>query len=100
MLPLGSYFYLNLASAFFVLAAAAVPIFLSMKLTGKIRQLTGIFAIFIVVHGFYHVTVILGYEFVGAGILDPLSVGILVSFGAFYLTLMRKNERLRRQISV
>ncbi len=100
MLPLGSYFYLNLGSAFFILAAGAVPIFLSTKLTGKIRQLTLVFAVFIIVHGFYHIAVLLGYEFIGAGILDPLSVVILISFGLFYLTIMRTNERLRRKITI
>jgi DMSO/TMAO reductase YedYZ heme-binding membrane subunit len=95
---LNSYFYLNLVSALFIFASGAIPILLSTRLTGRIRQLTIVLAIFIVVHGFYHVTVLLGYYFIGAGVLDPLSVAILISFGLFYLTLMRKNEKLRRKI--
>lgn len=98
MLPLGSYFYLNLASALFIFAAALVPIFLSVRLKGPVRQLTAIFSLFIVIHGFYHIAVLLGYEFIGAGIFDPLSVAILTSFGLFYFTLLRRYNRSKTAI--
>ena len=93
LLPLGSYFYLNLTSALFVLVSAVVPILLSLHLKGRVKQLTLILAAFILVHGAYHVSVMLGYEFIGAGILDNVSVVILIFFGLFYLALLRKNER-------
>ena len=93
-----TYFYLNLMSAIIILVSIAIPIFLSTKLGGKIRQLTIFLSIFIIVHGSYHIAVILGYEFIGAGIFDPLSVVILIAFGLFYLRLIQGNERARRQI--
>lgn len=96
MLPLTFYFFLNIYSGFFILVSAAIPLLLSSRLKGKIRLLTIILAIFVFVHGMYHVSVILGYVFLGSGILDPLSVVILVFFGLYYLRLLRANERLRR----
>lgn len=96
-LPLSTYFYLNLLSAIIILVSIAIPILLSVKLSGKIRQLTIFLSLFIVVHGSYHIAVLLGYEFIGAGILDPLSVMVLIAFGVFYLRLIQGNERARRQ---
>jgi DMSO/TMAO reductase YedYZ heme-binding membrane subunit len=94
---LNTYLFLNLLSAIFILVSVAIPILLSTKLSGKIRQLTIFLSVFIIIHGSYHVAVMLGYEFIGAGILDPLSVVVLIAFGLFYLNLMQTNERARRQ---
>lgn len=92
MLTLGTTFYLNLLSAFFILASAAIPILLSTQLSGKVRNLTLILTAFIIVHGAYHIAVMFGLEFVGAGILDPLSVIILLVFGVSYLGLIQRYE--------
>ena len=94
---MNTYLFLNLLSAIFILVSVAIPILLSTKLSGKIRQLTIFLSVFIIIHGSYHVAVMLGYEFIGAGILDPLSVVVLIAFGLFYLNLMQTNERARRQ---
>ena len=94
---MNTYLFLNLLSAIFILVSVATPILLSTKLSGKIRQLTIFLSVFIIIHGSYHVAVMLGYEFIGAGILDPLSVVVLIAFGLFYLNLMQTNERARRQ---
>ncbi|MCL5066903.1 MAG: hypothetical protein M1368_00940 [Thaumarchaeota archaeon] len=82
-------------SAVFIFAATGVPIYLCTKLTGKTRTLTLVFATFILVHGFYHVSVVLGFEFLGEGVLEPLSVLLLISFGLLYLNLTRKNSRAK-----
>ena len=96
-LPLSTFLYLNLVSAIIILVSIVIPVLLSSKLSGKIRQLTIFLSIFIIVHGSYHIAVILGYEFIGAGIFDPLSVVILIAFGIFYLRLIQGNERARRK---
>jgi hypothetical protein len=95
---LDDYFYLNLASALIILSSAAVPILLSFQLTNNIRRLTLILAAFILVHGAYHVSVVLGYDLIGAGIFDPASVMVLFFFGLFYLKLLRSNEKLKQTV--
>ena len=92
ILPLGPNLELNLISAIFIFAAAGVPIYLASKLSGNTRRLTMIFAAFIIVHGFYHLAVILGSEFLGEGVLEPLSVLFLIGFGAYYLRLTVRAE--------
>ena len=83
-------------SALFILVSAAIPILLSLQLAGRVRQLTLLLAAFILVHGSYHISVLLGYYFIGTGIFDPLSVVVLIFFGVYYLKLLRKNEIMRK----
>lgn len=87
-------------SALFILVSAAIPILLSLQLTGRVRQLTLLLAVFILVHGSYHVSVLFGYEFIGTGILDPVSVVVLIFFGVYYLKLLRRNEIMRKASKV
>lgn len=94
---MNTYVYLNLLSAIIILLSILIPALLVTKLSGKIRQLTLLLTVFIIVHGSYHISVILGFEFIGAGLLDPLSVLILISFGIFYLKLIQANEKRRRE---
>lgn len=96
MLLLDPYFYLNLTSAIFILVSTGIPIYLSIQLNGKIKQLTLLLAAFILVHSSYHIAIVLGYEFIGTGILDPLSVVVLISFGLFYFRLVQSHARKGR----
>jgi DMSO/TMAO reductase YedYZ heme-binding membrane subunit len=98
VLALGSYFYINLTSALFILVSAGVPMLLSLQLTGKIKQLTLILAGFILIHGSYHIAVILGYQFIGAGILDNVSIVVLIIFGVLYLRLLRLNVKSKNKV--
>lgn len=87
---------LNLFSAIIIFASMTIPAYLVTKLRGKVRQLTLLLTIFTIIHGFYHVAVILGFEFVGTGLLEPLSVAVLIIFGLTYLRIIRSNEKTRR----
>jgi hypothetical protein len=88
-----TYNELNLLSAIAILSSVVVPIYLSMKVRKPIRTLTLILSAFVLMHAAYHLAIILGFEFLGAGIFDPLSVLILIVFGLSYLRLgRRKNE--------
>jgi ABC-type nickel/cobalt efflux system permease component RcnA len=73
--------------------AAAVPIYLA--LIAKRRIMTGdnqflkliiALATFVVMQGIYHLVSLLGYRLLAKGILEPLSFGILILFGIFYIT--------------
>jgi hypothetical protein len=90
---LSTYNALNLLSAIAILSSVAVPIYLSMKVKKPIRTLTLILSAFVLMHAAYHLAIILGFEFLGAGIFDPLSVLVLIIFGLTYLRLnTRKKE--------
>lgn len=84
---------LHLIGAIIILTVSAIPAYLSLKLKdGSLRRLTALFAIFLVVHGFYHVAMTLGFGFIGAKVLQPLSVVILIVFGLAYLKKRRQQQ--------
>ena len=72
--------------------AAAIPIYLTTTAKTKIcnynkyfKTLTIVFASFILMQGFYHAASFYGYKLLAKGVLEPLSFGILIFFGVFYL---------------
>jgi hypothetical protein len=95
-LPLGPNIEANLVSALFILASAAVPLYLSARLQGPTRKLTLILSAFIIIHGFFHVAVIFGFVLLGRGLLEPLSVLVLTYFGVTYLNMVRARRGQRR----
>lgn len=72
--------------------AAIIPIYLTFVVKRKIgnddnhfKRLTIVFASFVLMQGFYHTASIFGYKLLAKGVLEPLSFGILIFFGVFYL---------------
>ncbi len=72
--------------------AAAIPIYLTFIVKKKIgddnnhfKRLTIVLASFVLMQGFYHVAGSFGYKLLAKGILEPLSFGILIFFGVFYI---------------
>ncbi len=74
--------------------SAAVPIYLSIiaktKMgnnggTNHFKRLTIVLASFVLMQGFYHTASYFGYKVLAKGILEPISFGILIFFGIFYL---------------
>jgi putative Mn2+ efflux pump MntP len=72
--------------------AAVIPIYLTFIGKKKIgndnnhfKRLTIVLAGFVLMQGFYHVIGSFGYNLLAKGILEPLSFGILVFFGVFYI---------------
>jgi len=66
--------------------------YFSVKSKGRIRQLAVVFLIFTVIHSFYHVAYYFGYELLSEGLLEPVSIIILIFFGIFYLLVKSKQE--------
>ena len=83
-------------SAVFIFAAAIVPIYLSFKLTKSLRILTIVFAVFVVVHGLYHIFGSMNKTFLSEIVFEPLSAAVLVTFGIFYLKMLKKKEEAKR----
>jgi hypothetical protein len=75
--------------------AAAVPIYLPFIIkkynnsnnnsNTHFQYLTIILAAFVITQGIYHSAGALGFSLLAKGILEPLSFGILLLFGALYL---------------
>ncbi|MGA2876144.1 MAG: hypothetical protein ABSE82_11480 [Nitrososphaerales archaeon] len=83
---------LNLLSAVAILSSVAVPLYLTMKVEGPIKKLTLLLSAFVLVHAAFHISLMLGSEFIGEAIFDPLSVLILIFFGLSYLNLTKKRK--------
>ena len=76
-------------------AAASVPIYLSLKLKSNLRILTILLAIFILIHGLYHVAYFQGQEFLGEGIFRTLSIAFLIIFGCTFIYVVKlKKEKV------
>jgi hypothetical protein len=77
---------LHFVSAIAIFLAAAVPIYLTIKLknNNNLRKLTLILTIFILTHAIFHVTGFFGFNFLAEGVFEPLSVVVLIFFGIVY----------------
>src|SRR5919109_1231668 len=76
---------LHFVSAVVILIAAAVPIYLTIKLKDeKMKKLTAILSVFIGIHAIYQLVGFYGLTLISEGLLEPLSVGVLIFFGIVY----------------
>lgn len=94
---------LHFVSAIAIFLAAAVPIYLTIKLknNNNLRKLTLILTIFILTHAIFHVTGFFGFDFLAEGVFEPLSVVVLVFFGIAYSGLTKAvNTSMRNLIVV
>ena len=85
---------LHLASAVIMFAAAIIPIYLSLRLKSNLRILTFLLAVFILIHGIYHLAYYYGEEILGEG-LFTISIVVLIIFGIAFINVTRsKKEKL------
>lgn len=83
---------LHLISGLGFFSGSVVLSYFSIKSTGMIRLLAIIFLVFTIVHSLYHVTSYFDQELLSEGLLEPLSVIILILFGLSYLIIKSKQE--------
>jgi hypothetical protein len=86
---------LNLVDAFLIIIPAIVTIFLALRVkksVGPLKILTVLLALFLVIHGLNHFLGFYGTQygnafalFFNAVLVQPLSWGVLVAFGVYYL---------------
>ena len=80
-------------NAIAVFVAAAVPIYLTVKLKNpNLKKLSLFLGIFVIIHGIYDAVGSLGNVVLAKGVLDPLSVMALLGFGLLYLKFQSKKE--------
>jgi hypothetical protein len=75
---------LHFISAVLILLAAIVPIYLTIKLKDNLKKLTALLSIFILMHAAYQLVGFFGLNLLADGVLEPLSVALLIFFGIAY----------------
>jgi hypothetical protein len=75
---------LHFVSAIVILIAAAIPIYLTIKLKGELRRLTAILSIFIFIHAIYQIVSFYGFDILADSVFEPLSAALLIYFGVIY----------------
>jgi hypothetical membrane protein len=83
---------LHFVSAIFIFFSAAIPIYLSARVGKELKSLTVALAVFIVIHGIYHILAHLQYS-LSESVFEPLSVIALIVFGLMYLATRRNRLR-------
>ena len=93
---------LHFISAVAIFLSAVVPIYLTVKLKNdRLKKLTLIFSIFILVHSLYHVTGLYGFYFLAAGVFMPISVVALIFFAIVYSSSTKtKNMNIKYMVVV
>jgi hypothetical protein len=83
---------LHFVSSIVILIAAAVPIYLTIKLSGELKRLTAILSIFIFIHAIYQIVSFYGFDLLADTVLEPLSAAILIYFGVVYYGLAKPKD--------
>ena len=95
-------YYYNLIQAVVYFIAAIVPVYFILKSkntnndNGKrhLRNMTVLLVSFILIQGVYHIAGTIGFRLFAKGLLEPLSIMVLLSFGILYLIGVLKERRL------
>ena len=83
---------LHLVNGVVALLAAAIPIYLTIRLNNNLRKLTAILSIFILVHAIHSWLGFFDFDFLSDGIFEPLSATVLVLFGIVYYWIAKQKE--------
>ena len=97
---------INFVSMIVIFTAAVIPVYIAIKLNNNsysgnnnnnpnLKKLAIMLAVFILVHGVYHITRFLGFNLLAEGVFEPLSIIILIAFGVllYYNNTPGKKER-------
>jgi hypothetical protein len=91
---------LHFISAFAIFLAAVVPLYLTLRLEGNLRKLTLLLSIFILTHAIFHVTGFLGFNLLAEGVVEPLSVAVLILFGVTFSGFSRTSKMSTRNLAM
>jgi len=93
--------YYHLIDAIVYLVAAIIPAYFILRSRNSrdnsnnqyLWKLTLVLIIFILIQVFYHIAGIAGARLLAKGLLEPLSMGALLSFGIIYVVSIWKTKR-------
>jgi hypothetical protein len=83
---------LYLVNGVVALLAAAIPIYLTIRLNNKLKRLTAILSIFILMHAAYCWLNYFGFDFLSDGVFEPLSAAVLMFFGITYYEIAKQEK--------
>ncbi len=75
---------LHFISSIVILLAAAVPIYLTTKVSGELKRLTALLSIFIFIHAIYQIASFYDLKVLADNVFEPLSAAVLIYFGLNY----------------
>ncbi|MGC2570647.1 MAG: hypothetical protein WA364_03975 [Candidatus Nitrosopolaris sp.] len=83
---------LHLVNGIVALLAAAIPIYLTIRLNNNLRKLTPILSIFILIHAAYCWLNFFGFDFLSDNVFEPLSAAVLLFFGISYYGVAKQKK--------
>jgi len=83
---------LHLINGIVALLAAAIPIYLTMRLNNNLRKLTAILSSFILIHAAYCWLNFFGFDFLSDDVFEPLSAAVLLFFGISYYGVAKQKK--------
>jgi di/tricarboxylate transporter len=91
---------LHLVSTIVVLISIVIPVFIAIQLrhsnNRRLRDLMIVLAIFVAVHGIYHIIDFLGFSFLAEWLFEPISIAILIFFGVLYLRTYQTTQEIKK----
>ena len=91
---------LHLVNGVVILLAAAIPIYLTIRLNNNLRKLTAILSVFILIHAVYCWLDYFGLNFLSDGVFEPLSAAALLSFGISYYGLAKEKASIKKMVVI
>jgi hypothetical protein len=91
---------LHLVNGIVILLAAAIPIYLTIKLNNNLRKLTAILSIFILIHAAYCWLDYFGFDFLSDGVFEPLSAAALLFFGISYYGVAKRESNVKKMVAI
>jgi hypothetical protein len=91
---------LHFVNGIVILLAAAIPIYLTIKLNNNLRKLTAILSIFILIHAVYCWLDFFGFDFLSDGVFEPLSAATLLFFGISYYGVTKKKSNVKKMVAI
>ena len=91
---------LHFVNGIVILLAAAIPIYLTIRLNNNLRKLTAILSIFILIHAIYCWLDYFGFDFLSDGVFEPLSAAALLFFGISYYGVTKKEPNVKKMVAI
>ena len=91
---------LHFVNGIVILLAAAIPIYLTIRLNNNLRKLTAILSIFILIHAVYCWLDFFGFDFLSDGVFEPLSAATLLFFGISYYGVTKKESNVKKMVAI
>ncbi|HET8685428.1 MAG TPA: hypothetical protein VFM18_02045 [Methanosarcina sp.] len=90
---------LYLVNGIVALLAAAIPIYLTIRLNNNLKKLTAILSVFILTYAVYSWLGFFGFDFLSDGIFEPLSAAVLMFFGiSYYVVAKQRKVNIKKMV--